>query len=187
MQRSNGRALLRDELAAYRPANPAEAEARERLLAFVSDHADCFERTLRIGHVTGSAWVVDRAGSSTLLTHHRKLDRWLQLGGHADGDSDIRAVALREAIEESGLRDIAPAAPGIFDLDVHAIPARGEEPEHFHYDIRFAFFADATQRPVVSEESHAVAWIPIADIDRYAIDDSVRRLVAKTPGLVRAA
>jgi 8-oxo-dGTP pyrophosphatase MutT (NUDIX family) len=185
MDGPNGRIVLLDELAAYVPAGPADAEARRRMLAFVTSYETCFERTLHVGHVTGSAWVVDRSGSAALLTHHRKLDRWLQLGGHADGDPDIRAVALREAREESGLHEIVLAQAAIYDLDVHAIPARGDEPEHEHYDIRFAFFANAAETPVASDESHAVAWIPLDQIERYAIDDSVRRLVAKTASLVR--
>lgn len=183
---STGRARLLDELLAYRPATPLELRARESFRTFVAAYADCFERTLAIGHVTGSAWVIDPAGRSALLTHHRKLGRWLQLGGHADGDDDLRAVALREAREESGLLEIVPAGSAIFDLDVHAIPARGPEPEHLHYDVRFAFYGNPALRPVASEESHEVAWVALAEIDRYAVDDSVRRLVAKTPALVRA-
>ena len=152
----------------------------EQLRAFVAAHDDCFERTLAIGHVTGSAWVVDRAGEAALLTHHRKLGKWLQLGGHADGDGDIRRVARREALEESGLGDVALAREAIYDVDVHEIPARGLEEAHLHYDVRFAFYADRGGVPIASAESHAVAWVPLAEIERYAIDDSVRRLVAKT-------
>jgi len=156
----------------------------DRLRGFVAMHEACFERTLAVGHVTGSAWVVDRNGSAALLTHHRKLGKWLQLGGHADGDSNVRGVALREAREESGIADLAPASDAIFDIDVHDIPARGEERAHVHYDVRFAFFADRGAIPVASPESHAVAWVPLAQIERFAVDDSVRRLVAKTPSLI---
>lgn len=116
------------ELAAYVPGDAREAAMTERLRAFVGAQAACFERTLAIGHVTGSAWIVDRAGTAALLTHHRKLDTWLQLGGHADGDADIRRVALREATEESGLTHIAFASAAIYDVDVHRIPARRENP-----------------------------------------------------------
>jgi len=175
-----------DELAAYEPKSPSESDSLALLRAFVAAHEDCFYRSLTVGHVTGSAWVVDRTGSFALLTHHRKFDRWLQLGGHADGESDIRAVALREAVEESGIAEIVPASPGIYDLDVHPIPERGDEPAHLHYDVRFAFFADRGSVPVASEESHAVAWVPLAEIESYGIDASVRRLVEKTGTLVRA-
>jgi 8-oxo-dGTP pyrophosphatase MutT (NUDIX family) len=173
------------ELDAYAPETPRECEMLGSLRAFVAEHADCFERSHAAGHVTGSAWIVDRACRSVLLVHHRKLGRWLQPGGHADGDPDVRAVALREAIEETGLQALESASTGIFDIDVHAIPRRGDEAAHLHYDVRFAFFGDPNQRPVVSAESHAVAWIPLAAIETYDIDDSVRRLVAKTASLAR--
>ena len=174
------RADLLAELAGYEPFDERETAMVERLRAFVAEYDACFERTLAIGHVTGSAWVVDRALERVLLTHHRKLDKWLQLGGHADGDGNVRRVAMREATEESGLRDVVPASGGIYDIDVHEIPERGAEAAHFHYDVRFAFFADAEQPLQASEESHEVAWIPLADIERLPIDDSIRRLVAKT-------
>lgn len=179
-----GRLRLLREIDAYVPSDDRERAMASRLRAFVAQNDACFERSLSIGHVTGSAWVVDRAGSSALLTHHRKLDKWLQLGGHADGDSDIRRVALREATEESGLTGIGSASETIYDIDVHRIPARANEPEHDHYDVRYAFFADRDDAPVASDESHAVAWIALEAIERYSIDDSVRRLVAKTKTLV---
>jgi ADP-ribose pyrophosphatase YjhB (NUDIX family) len=178
-----GRAALLAELERYGPSDDGERAMAERLRAFVAAHPDCFERTHLAGHVTGSAWVVDRAGEAAVLTHHRKLGKWLQLGGHADGDSDIRRVSRREAVEESGLAEIESANDGIYDVDVHEIPARDMEPAHVHYDVRFAFYADRGALPAASEESHAVAWIPLAEIERFAIDDSVRRLVAKTPSL----
>ncbi len=180
------RALLAD-LEAYVPANEREAAMLSQLRAFVAEHDDCFERTLAIGHVTGSAWVVDPAGEAALLTHHRKLGKWLQLGGHADGDPDIRGVARREALEESGLAHVTLASDAIYDVDVHEIPARGDEAAHFHYDVRFAFYTDRGDVPIASEESHAVAWVPLAEIERFTIDDSVRRLVAKTPALISAS
>jgi 8-oxo-dGTP pyrophosphatase MutT (NUDIX family) len=184
MKTVDGRARLLDELDAYVPQTGHERAMLARLRAFVSQNPGCFERTHLAGHVTGSAWIVDRSGSFTLLTHHRKLGRWLQPGGHADGNADVRSVALREAREESGLRSLHPAAAGIFDVDVHAIPARAGEPEHLHYDVRFAFFGDPNEAPVANQESHAVAWVPIAGLEAFGIDDSVRRLAAKTPALV---
>ena len=173
------------ELGSYAPSSVAEDEMVGRTRAYVAAHADAFERTSRLGHVTGSAWIVDRAGTAAVLLHHRKLGKWLQPGGHSDGERDVREVAVREAREESGLRSLVPAMRGIYDIDVHAIPARGADPAHAHYDVRFAFFADRREAPRLNGESHAVAWIPFSEIERYAIDDSVRRLVVKTSLLVR--
>ena len=145
---------LLDKLAAYRPADAYEARMVERLLHFVAAHAGIAFRAVGARdqeHVTGSAWVVDRDRTHALLTHHRKLDKWLQLGGHADGDSDILRVALREAREESSLEAIRAVSEEIFDVDIHTIPARGGELEHFHYDVRFLLEGDRGAPLAVSE------------------------------------
>jgi 8-oxo-dGTP pyrophosphatase MutT (NUDIX family) len=174
------RRTLLDELRAYEPADAGERAMRDRLVAFVAAHADAFERALQVGHVTASAWIVDPSRTRALLTHHRKLGKWLQLGGHADGDPDVRAAALREAREESGLTSLRFAQDAIYDLDVHPIPARPGEPAHDHYDVRFALEADPAEPLVVSDESHQLAWIPIAELARYGADESVLRLARKT-------
>lgn len=151
----------------------------ELFRAFLRSHVDAFERACGVGHFTGSAWVVSADGARVLLTHHRKLNRWLQPGGHADGDADLRRVALREACEETGLRGLA-IEPAIFDIDRHRIPERPGEPAHWHYDVRFVVSAGADERFVVSAESHALAWLPVAAVavDESA-DASVRRMACK--------
>ena len=177
------RAGLLDELRAYAPADAREAAMRERLVAFVEAQPDAFERSLAVGHVTASAWIVDPARTRALLAHHRKLGKWLQLGGHADGDPDVRGAALREAREESGLESLRFASDAIYDLDVHAIPARPGEPAHEHYDVRFAFEADPGEPLVTSAESHALAWVALGDLPAYGADESVLRLARKTAGI----
>ncbi len=177
------RQSLLDELRAYVPADAREAAMRERLVEFVAAHPDAFERALAIGHVTASAWIVDPARTRALLTHHRKLGKWLQLGGHADGDFDVRRAALREAQEESGLRSLRFARDGVYDLDVHPIPARPGEPAHDHYDVRFALEADPDEPLVVSAESKELAWIPLAALAEHGADESVLRLARKTATL----
>jgi len=163
----------------YEAMHPAEAAVVALFRAFAQAHADAAERTLAIGHLTGSAWLVSADGRRVLLTHHRKLDRWLQLGGHADGDADLARVALREAEEESGLHDLVVESD-IFDLDRHRIPARGNEPEHWHYDVRFVVRAAGKEDFVVGEESLALAWRDIAAIaSDEAADESLRRMARK--------
>jgi 8-oxo-dGTP pyrophosphatase MutT (NUDIX family) len=176
----NVRRTLLAELRAYAPFDDREAAMRDRLVAFVGAHDDAFDRTLAIGHVTASAWIVDPARTRALLTHHRKLDKWLQLGGHADGDLDLRRAALREAREESGLASLRFIVDAIYDLDVHPIPARPGEPAHDHYDVRFALEADPAEPLVVSAESNELAWIPIEALEQYGAADSVLRLARKT-------
>jgi len=162
----------------YPPVDAADAATRERFVAFVRRHEDCFERRLVVGHVTGSAWIVDATGTKVLLTHHRKLDRWLQPGGHADGDSDVAAVALREAREETGLPDLRLDDAAVFDLDIHVIPFRDPVEAHEHFDVRFVVRA-GEERFVVSDESHALAWVALADLERYTTEWSMLRMRRK--------
>ncbi|MBS0574915.1 MAG: NUDIX hydrolase [Proteobacteria bacterium] len=174
---ANRRALAA-ALADYERRWPLEAAA-PYFGAFLGQSVDAFERTLAIGHFTGSAWLVSGDGQRVLLTHHRKLGRWFQLGGHADGDDDLMRVALREAEEESGLRGLA-VEPGIFDLDRHRIPARAGEPEHWHYDVRYIVRAGASEDFVVGDESHALAWREISEVaSDEGADASVRRMAVK--------
>lgn len=176
----------------YASCHPDEEEMVTRFQRFVEAHPRCFERSLASpGHVTGSAWVVDPAGEAVLLTHHRKLDLWIQLGGHADGDPDVLAVARREGLEESGLPSLLVIDPGSapnaaqdagtlvpFDVDIHEIPARRDEPAHFHFDVRYAFRA-GSRDVITSDESHALAWVPMGELDRYTRDASVARMANK--------
>ena len=166
-------------LAGYAARYPAEQACVRRFQAFVERHPDCFRRSLLTGHVTGSAWLVDATGSRVLLTHHRKLDIWVQLGGHADGNPDVRAVALAEAVEESGLADLTVLEDDAFDIDIHRIPARGDEPAHEHYDVRFALQASGSQQYRVSAESHDLAWVAIDRLQDYTGEVSMLRMAAK--------
>ena len=156
-----------------------EAETVRRLIDFVEAHPDCFERSLSVGHITGSAWVVNRAGTHVLLTHHKKLDRWLQLGGHADGNSDILDAAQREANEESGLLGLKPISGDVFDIDIHLIPERKTEPAHYHYDIRFVFQTTESDEYVVSDESHDLAWVDIQRLEEFSDEASMLRMAEK--------
>jgi 8-oxo-dGTP pyrophosphatase MutT (NUDIX family) len=152
---------------------------RELFTGFARGHADCCERTCAPGHFTGSAWLVSADGRRALLMHHRKLDRWLQPGGHADGDGDLAGVALREAQEETGLPGLR-VDRRVFDLDRHAIPARGAEPEHWHYDVRFVVRAGEDERFTVTAESRGLAWRPVEDIAADAsLDGSLRRMARR--------
>ncbi len=132
-------------------------------LDFLASSPDAFERHHAVGHFTGSAWLVSADGRRVLLTHHRKLARWLQLGGHADGDRELSRVALREAEEESGLSGLV-VEPAIFDLDRHWIPERKGEPGHWHYDVRFVVRATTDEAFVVGEESLDLAWRDIGEL-----------------------
>ena len=165
-------------LSRYADRYPGEDTSRFR--HFVERQPRCFERDCwDDGHVTGSAVVLDRAGTSMLMTHHAKLGRWLQLGGHSDGDPDPLAVACREASEESGL-SVVPIQDEILDLDIHAIPPRGPDPAHFHYDVRFLLQIERPGSLQVTHESLALRWVPLGNIKAVTNEESVLRMVRKS-------
>lgn len=173
-------------LARYAERHPAEA-VTERMRRFVESHRDCLERSCVPGHITGSAWILSPDGERALLTHHRKLDKWLQLGGHVDGSSDVPSAALREAQEESGIEsfewvggtdDLAP-----LDLDIHTIPARRGDPLHLHYDVRFLLRARSEELQI-SHESNDLGWFTPEEILGLSDEESLLRLPRKTQALL---
>ena len=178
VKRAAVRALLREHLAVA--ADAREAEMTAAILRFVEAHADCLERTCAPGHLTGSAWIVDPARRRVLLVHHRKLGKWLQPGGHADGEPDLLAVARREAREETGLTRLRTVSPAVFDADRHWIPPGGDTPGHWHHDLRFLLEADPAEALVVSDESHDVRWVGLADVPVLNSEESLLRMVSKT-------
>ena len=176
------RSDLLQKLAVYQKQWPEEQATVLRFIDFVKENSDCFERSLSIGHVTGSAWVVNCSGTHVLLTHHKKLDKWLQLGGHADGDSNILRAALREVQEESGLEAFEPVSQEIFDVDIHQIPARKSDAAHDHHDIRFAVRAVGSDEYIVSDESHDLAWVEIQNLAHFTDEPSMLRMARKWLG-----
>lgn len=134
------------------------------------------------GHVTASGFVTSPTLDSVALIHHRKLQRWLQPGGHLEpGDADLEAAARREVAEETGLLDLS--CLGLFDIDIHTFPARPGTPEHLHYDLRFAFRSETEQLSALDGVTDA-RWVPFGDLDEYGVDGSVARPVAKLVGLL---
>lgn len=173
-------------LTQYEAQSPDELPTVQRIRKLVTEHEDCFDRTCRPGHITGSAWVLSHDRSHCLLLHHRKLDRWLQPGGHADGESNVAAVALREAQEESGLEQLAVENNGLpLDLDVHVIPARFDavgnqiEDSHEHHDVRFLLVATEGEPLVLSDESHDLRWLTHEEVLNLTDEESVLRMMRK--------
>lgn len=153
------RQRLHQLLESYHPFAPEEQVYKKQIQDFIHLHPDCFERSCELGHITASSFVLNYDRTQALLMHHAKLHIWLQLGGHCDGDSDIHAVALKEAQEESGMNSLGLLQEDIYDIDVHLVPSHGHERAHYHYDIRFLLqVTDAYAAIQQNEESLGLQW-----------------------------
>ena len=161
-----------------------------KLKDFLLMASEPFERTHLAGHVTGSACILTPALDKVLLTHHKKLQKWIQLGGHSDGDPSTSGVALKEAIEESGLSELAffpwetiagnpSETPVPFDFDIHEIPELGNDPRHLHYDVRYVFVAREPEKIALSDESMDLKWFSLEEANLLCKETSMQRQFAK--------
>lgn len=177
MHRNNLLTLLNS----YEPNFDKEILAKKLMLDFLRNNSNCFERSLQTGHFTGSAWIINYDNSKFLLTHHKKLNMWLQLGGHADGDSDIIAVSKKESYEESGLTSLELIFPGIFDIGIHEIPEYKGVPIHYHYDVRFLLkVTNSLDQIHISDESNDLKWFEIPPTE----NEDVNRMYHKWKNLI---
>ena len=168
--------VARRAVAAVTVDDPAVTDARALILRWIDEHPDALQRSCTAGHLTGSALVVDADGRRIALLRHRKLRRWLQPGGHADGEANLAATALREATEETGIEGLRVAVPAV-DLDVHRVEPPGEAP-HLHLDVRYLVIAPPSARLRGNHESTGLLWVAPGDLAAYGVDDGLRRLVA---------
>lgn len=172
---------LLDLLAQHQTEFPEEAAFRQQVEHFLLRNDEFWQRTTLTGQITGSAWVLSPDSQNVLLIHHKKLDRWLQPGGHVDEqDESIWATARRELVEETGLSDVVMSSNRLFDVDVHEIPARGEEPAHLHYDLRFLFQANSEALSANFTEVKNIRWVPLLDLIGEETEPSIRRMALKT-------
>ncbi len=172
---------LREQLNGYRAADETEACFVARMAVLTQTAEACSRSHYTPGHLTASAFVLSPDRSELILIHHKKLGIWVQPGGHVDAtDLDLESAARREVVEEVGLRNLLPLLESgvLFDVDIHAIPARKDEPQHEHFDVRFAFVAE-TRDFELSDEVADVRWLPMADVSRTTTDRSVLRAVEK--------
>lgn len=178
---------LKKALKGYKPADKSEAESLEKIkqLLALQGKEDIFSRTRLAGHIVAGALVVDKKGN-VLMNHHKVLDKWLHFGGHSDGEANSLNVAKREVEEESGITEYDDLGGRIVDLDVHTIPEnkKKNEPEHFHYDIRFLFVVDKRDFKI-SDESSEIVWMPIAKAKTLVPSDSEMRYLDKADKIVK--
>lgn len=164
--------------------HPDRAAVRRSMLHHLRDHTDALVRTCRPGHLTGSALVVDPSTRRILVLHHAKLQKWLQPGGHADGDAALDRVALREATEETGIEGLRVVLPAV-DLDVHEVRPPKED-AHLHLDVRFLVLAPPGAQEVGNHESTALRWVTLEELDALSDEDGLRRLAVRGLALADA-
>ena len=177
---------LLEELKQYQPADAAEARHCARLVDLLTATDAPFSRaSFRPGHVTASCFIVDDE-TRLLLHHHRRLRRWLQMGGHVEENESPSGAALREGLEESGLRDLELMG-GIFDVDIHAIPAGRGEPDHDHFDVRYlARTRDPHAIAIDRAESDELAWVSLDDARSLMGSPESWRVIRKIEVLCRS-
>lgn len=178
-------AAARAQVVAAHPGPPEHEANRRQILDFLDAHPDALHRSCAQGHLTGSAAVLDPRSGRMLLLLHAKVQRWLQPGGHADGDGNLAAVALREAEEETGIAGLRVLAPAI-DLDVHVFHnATKPEPDHLHLDVRHLVIAPPGSMPVGNHESTGIVWVAIDELDRYDVDSGTVRMAEAAHAAMR--
>jgi 8-oxo-dGTP pyrophosphatase MutT (NUDIX family) len=178
-EKINKRDQLIKDIQVYIPHNNEDNNAQQFI--DLLHHPRCFYRDhFEPGHITGSAIMINQQGNQILMNHHKSLNKWLNFGGHCDGEEDVFNVAIRETMEESGLTAFKPMTSQIIDLDIHTIPANSKkaEPEHLHFDIRYAMQMTGDQRPIISAESTELKWMTFDEAKSVA-DESLRRLIQK--------
>lgn len=163
----------------YKSEFPEESRIKERMIAFIKKYDNCFERTLEVGHITASAWLLNKDQTKALLMLHSKFDKWLQLGGHCDGNPNVLEVAIKEAQEESGIINIKPVSQEIFDIDIHFIPEIKKEKTHYHYDVRFLLQVTSDKKTIQNRESKELRWISQSKTDLPTDNPSVVRMFNK--------
>ncbi len=185
MTQKDKRKPLLNLLNSHKTFDQKERRSLQKIIDFVEENEQCFENDFKLGHITGSALVVDRNLEYVLLTHHAKLDKWLQFGGHSDGHGNVAETAFREAQEESGPSSLKfyTGISGIFDVDVHLIPERGEMPAHNHNDVRFLLIGGKNQPFVVSNESKDLRWIKLDEVNKYNSQPEFLRMIRKVVAL----
>lgn len=166
-------------LQAYQSRDSVQMGYKRMMLDFLSQHDNAFDRACVLGHFTASAMVLNATKDKVLLMDHVKLQKWLQLGGHCDGDKDFLQVAVKEAKEESGLESIQVLRQDIFDIDIHLIPKRGDELAHYHYDVRFLMQADERETLQSNGESNGLQWVGLGGVNEFNSDESVLRMCDK--------
>ena len=155
-----------EDIKEYAPCCEQEARDKAVILDFLEKNPDAFFRSNLIAHMTASAWIVNAERTKVLMVYHRIYDSWSWTGGHADGDEDLLAVALREAREETGLKKVQPVSGKICSLEVLTVDGHEKHgayvPSHLHLNVTYLLEADESEElHVCEEENSGVRWFTL--------------------------
>ena len=157
-----------EEIKKYRPCNAQEQRDQALILDFLEKNGDAFLRSNLLAHMTASSWIVNPERTKTLMVYHNLYDSWSWTGGHADGETDLLSVALREAREETGIEHVRPLSPEIFSLEVLTVDGhekRGEYvPSHLHMNVTYLLESEESDTlHICREENSGVAWFTLEE------------------------
>lgn len=152
----------------FKPEGMVEEASLALIEELLNDKTNPFDRNdFEPGHLTSSAFIVNKECTHCVLMHHKKLDKWLQPGGHAEGEISVKENAMKEAQEETGMKTLVNTGK-IHTVDVHVIPEYKGQPEHHHHDICYLFQADINEKPVGNHESNFVKWVSLEEAKIFA-------------------
>ena len=180
-----------EEIKKYRPCNAQEQRDQALILDFLEKNGDAFLRSNLLAHMTASSWIVNPERTKTLMVYHNLYDSWSWTGGHADGETDLLSVALREAREETGIEHVRPLSPEIFSLEVLTVDGhekRGEYvPSHLHMNVTYLLEAEESDTlHICREENSGVAWFTLEEALKASSEPwFVERIYKKLNGKLR--
>ena len=186
--------MIREDIKAYRPCCEQERRDKQLILDFIAKNDDAFLRANLIAHMTASAWVVNPPRTKVWMVYHNIYDSWSWTGGHADGETDLLAVALREVQEEAGVTHVRPVSQEIFSVESLTVDGhvkRGQYvSSHLHLNVTYLVVADA-EAPlrVAPDENSGVRWTPLDDVCRlsteaWMCEHVYKKLIERTRALL---
>ena len=183
---------LYENIKNYKTFNEQEARDKEQMLCFMVQHSDYLERSNAIAHFTASIWTVNKERTKTLMVYHNIYDSWSWIGGHADGEADLCAVAMRELQEETGVKDAKLVSKDIFSLETLTVDGHMKKgiyvPSHLHFNVTFLAEADESEQLIVQEEENqAVKWWTFeealkASTEPWMVERVYKKLMEKCRG-----
>ena len=178
---------LIEQISKYKQKYPKETSTIQKFVSFIEENPEkCYFRELLSGHLTSSCFILNKKLDHVLLTHHKKMDIWIQLGGHADGEKDLLSVAIKEAQEESGIENFNILNnQEIFDLGIRFVPQYKNIPEHYHYDVCYALQVKDTEDFVVSHESKDLKWVKVEKVKEFTKVEDVGVMASKWLNLMK--